>query len=70
MKIINKKIILDEKDNSSQEAFDKVLRKFKKLTRRLGIIKEARENMIFVKPSEKKRKKRLANLRNKRKNDV
>ena len=60
MRIKGRKIILSEKDNISQETFDKVLRKFKKLTRKLGIIKEIRDRRYFEKPSSKKRKVRLA----------
>jgi len=66
MKITGRKFILSEKDNASQESFDRVLRKFKKLTR--DIIKQAREHSIFEKPSLKKRKKRLANQRNNKRN--
>ena len=68
MKIVGRKIILSEKDNSSQESFDRILRKWKKLTRGWGIVKRARECSVFVKPSEKKRKKRMANQRNNKRN--
>jgi len=60
MKIKGLHITLSEKDNASSEAFEKVLRKFKKAIRNAGILKELRDRMAFMKPSEKKRKKRLA----------
>ena len=63
MKVKGLKIILSEKDNSSTEDFDKVLRTFKKQVRKFGIIKEVRERMSFVKPSEKLRLKRLKRKR-------
>lgn len=59
------KIILSDKDNSSLEAFENVLKKFKKKVRISGVLKEVRDRMSFMKPSEKRRRKRLA--RNKRK---
>jgi len=66
MKITGRKFILSEKDNASQESFDRVLRKFKKLTR--CFVKRARECSVFEKPSLKKRKKRIANQRNNKRN--
>jgi len=64
MKIKGRKIILDERDNSSPEAFDKALRKWKKSIRNLGILKEIRDRRSFEKPSVKKRKKRIESQRN------
>ena len=70
MKIKGRQIILSDKDNSSPEAFDKILRKFKKLMRDWDIIRQYRDNSAFVKLSEKKRKKRMANQRrNKRRSE-
>ena len=70
MKIKGRQIILSDKDNSSQDSFDKILRKFKKLTRDWDIIRQYREHSVFVKPSEKRRKKRMANQRsNKRRRE-
>lgn len=63
MKIYGLKITLSDKDNSTPEAFDKVLQKFKKLIRKEGIIKEIRDRMAFMKPSAKRRKKELENKR-------
>ena len=54
MKIKGLKIILNEKDNSSLEAFDLVLRKFKRQVKKFGLIQELRNRMYFVKPSEKR----------------
>lgn len=59
MKIRGLRFILDERDNSSLDAFDKVLRKFKKAVRNSGILKEFRDRTAFMSPSEKRRKKRL-----------
>lgn len=64
MKIKGKKILLDERDNSSPEAFEKAMRKFKKAVRNWGILKEVKDRMSFRKPSVKKREKRLAAKRN------
>ena len=59
-------IKLNDRDNSSLEAFDRVLGKFKKKLKLSGILLEYREKSYFVKPSDKKRKKRLANKRKKK----
>jgi len=66
MKIKGKKILLDNRDNSSPESFDKALRKFKKMIRNIGVLKEFKDRRSFEKPSVKKRKKRLASLRNRK----
>ena len=59
MKIKGLKIILSQKDNASEEAFDKVLRKFKNQVKKSGIIKELRDRMYFQKPSEKRHQQKL-----------
>jgi ribosomal protein S21 len=56
---------ISEKDNSTAERFDRILMKFKKKIKLSGLLLEYREKAVFSKPSEKKRKKRLASKRRK-----
>jgi ribosomal protein S21 len=58
-------IVLTEKDNSTQERFDRILGKFKKKIKLSGLLLEYRDKQVFMKPSEKKRKKRLESKRRK-----
>jgi ribosomal protein S21 len=58
-------IVLTEKDNSTQERFDRILGKFKKKIKLSGLLLEYREKKVFMKPSAKARKKRLESKRRK-----
>ena len=58
-------LILTEKDNSSQERFDRILGKFKKKIKLSNILLEYRDKQVFMKPSAKARKKRIASKRRK-----
>jgi len=58
-------LILTEKDNSSSERFDRVLGKWKKKIKLSNILLEYRDKQVFMKPSAKARKKRIASKRRK-----
>jgi ribosomal protein S21 len=58
-------IKLTEKDNANEERFLRILGKFKKKIKLSGLLVEYRERQAFLKPSAKKRKKRLENKRKK-----
>ena len=58
-------LVLTEKDNSSQERFDRILGKFKKKIKLSNILLEYRDKSVFMKPSAKARKKRIASKRRK-----
>ena len=61
------KIYVKPRDNESPEAFTRVLKFFKKLVDKNGILREFKQRRYYEKPSEKKRRIWKENKRKRRK---
>lgn len=67
MKSKGLRVTLTERDNSSQEAFEKVLKVFKRKIIKTGILKTLKQKRYFEKPSDKKRRIWSENARKRKK---
>jgi len=63
----NLKVTLSDRDNASPEAFDRILKIFKRKTMKSGILRELKQKRYFEKPSAKKRRIRKENARKRNK---
>ena len=63
----NLKITISDRDNASPEAFDRILKIFKRKTMKSGILRELKQKRYFEKPSAKKRRIRQENARKRNK---